>query len=333
MFLTLGVGIACSLISALPAQIPSAPVPEVSAPTAQGPATAQAPAFPPVDPRNFTSASPTAAEVDSFLKELWGYDENRVWEVAAVEKTEAPGVSKVVVFVDEKGQTGKGTQSMFFTLADGKHAIAGEVTDFGAHPFAEKRALLAAEANGPSHGAKSNDLEIVEFADLQCEHCKEAQDTMDQIATDFPEAKIVFENFPLVLAHPYAFQAAAEGDCLRKAKGDDAFFVYARAVFATQGGLTAERHDATLAAAATKAGADPAAAAACATSGAAKATVDGSTKLAMSVGVNQTPMIAVNGWLLPISQIRYDVLKQMIAYRAKLDGVTTHPQPTLSNLK
>ena len=39
---------------------------------------------------------------------------------------------------------------------------------------------------------------LVEFADLQCPHCKEAQGTMDSMVKDFPNARVVFQSFPLV---------------------------------------------------------------------------------------------------------------------------------------
>jgi protein-disulfide isomerase len=331
--LTLALGFACTLSAAFRAQTLNAQALAPAAPAPQPAATHAANPFPPVNPRNFTAASPTPAEVDSFLKQLWGYDENRIWQVAAIEKTQAPGVAKVIVFVDEKGQEGKGTQSIFYTMPDGKHAIASDVMDFGVTPFAEKKALLAAQADGPAHGAKSNALELVEFADLQCPRCKDAQDTMDQLATDFPEAKIVFENFPLQSQHPYAFQAATEGVCIRKAKGDEAFFLYAKAVFDTQGALTPDSHDATLLAAAEKAGADPAAAAACAKTPEAKADVEASFKLGQSIGVNATPTLVINGQLISIGQVQYETLKKIVAYRATMDGVTVHVQPTLSNIK
>jgi len=56
--------------------VPAAP----SAPAPQAPAQVS---FPKVDLKNFTADSPTVDEVNSFLKAMWGYDENRVWEVAA----------------------------------------------------------------------------------------------------------------------------------------------------------------------------------------------------------------------------------------------------------
>ncbi len=317
-----------------------------AAPSTQSPATAQASPqaptpqdvpkelkFPPVNPKNFTAATPTAETVNTFLKALWGYDENRAWSVAAVLATPAPGVSKVVVFVADKTQPGKGSQTVFFVTPDGKHAIADNVIDFGAKPFADTRALLQARADGPAHGAKSKDLLLVEFADLQCPHCKEFQATMDNLAQDFPQARIVFENYPITELHPYAFRAAAEGECVRKAKGDDAFFTYASSVFDLQDGLTAERVEATLTSAVTKAGGDPVAAAACAATPEIKAAVEAQKKLGEDIGVGETPMLAVNGHLLPVAQIPYEVLKKIVAYQAGQDGVTVHVQPTLSTLK
>jgi protein-disulfide isomerase len=307
---------------------------QAAAPQAPAPqAAAHSNPFPAVNPKNFTATSPTADDVNSFLKSIWGYDENRIWSVAAVLATPAPGVSKVVVFVADKTQPGKGTQTIFFTTPDGKHAIADNVIDFGPKPFAESRKTLQERANGPARGAKSNDLLLVEFADLQCPHCKEVQAIMDNIVQDFPQARVVFENYPITSLHPYAFRAAAEGECVRKAKDDAAFFTYAQAVFATQEGLTAERADATLSAAVTKAGGDPAAAVACAETPAIKDEVNASEKLGTDIGVDQTPMLAVNGHLLPIASIPYETLKKIIAYQAGQDGVVVHVQPTLSTLK
>jgi protein-disulfide isomerase len=289
--------------------------------------------FPKVDLKNFTADSPTVDEVNSFLNAMWGYDENRVWEVAAILKTRAAGVSKIVVFIADKTQPEKGTSTVFFSTPDGKHAIADKVIDFGAKPFVEDRALLQARADGPAHGAKGNDLMLVEFADLQCPHCKEAQDTMKNLATDFPEAKIVFENFPLTDIHPYAAAAAAEGLCVRKQKGDDAFFTYVQGVYDKQEGLTKDMAAATLNAAATAAGADPKAVAACAATQATKDELAAEIKLGNDVGVDQTPVLVVNGYALPLTALPYNILRRIIAFRASQDGITVHLQPQLTTLK
>lgn len=284
--------------------------------------------FPAVNPKFFTAASPTVDTVNGFLRSLWGYDANRIWRVAAIEATQAAGVSKVVVFVSEKTPNAKVQTTAFFVMPDGTHAIAdgSSMVTFGATPFADLRKTLQARADGPARGAASKDLLLVEFSDLQCPHCKEEQSTMDQLVKDFPNARMVYQSFPLVDIHPSAFVAAAYGACVAKQK-NDAFFPYAQAVFDTQAMLTPEDTTKTLQAAVTKAGLDPAAITACAGTQATKDEVNASIKLAQDAGVTQTPMLAVNGHLLPLGAISYETLKQIIAFQAQLDGVSTGTAP------
>jgi protein-disulfide isomerase len=332
------VGLACALAMSVPMaaqNVPASNTPVTAAPAAPAPQPAareETHPFPPVNPKNFTAQIPSVDEVNSFLKALWGYDANRIWQVAGIVKTPAPGVAKVVVLIGDKRAPGKSQPLIFFTTPDGKHAIADNVMDFGAKPFADARKMLQDRVNGPARGAKGNELLIVEFADLQCDRCRETQDKMDSLAQDFPEARIVFEDTPQG-DHPYAQQAALDGYCVRKSKGDDAFFSYVQAVYAKQAGLTAQSADATLKAALSAAGADPTAVVACAASAEAKTAIDANEKLAEDVGAGQLPLLAVNGHLLAVSAIPYETLKRMVAYQAGQDGITVHLQPTLSNLK
>ncbi len=279
--------------------------------------------FPQPNPKYFTADAPTVDTVNAFLKALWGYDPNRIWRVEAIQKTMAPNIAKVVIFVSDKSPNAKVQPSAFFVTPDGKHAIAGDaVIPFGATPFADLRKMLEARADGATRGASGKDFMLVEFADMQCPHCKEAQGTMDNLVKDFPNARVIYQSYPLVELHPYAYKAAAYGYCVQKQK-NDAFFAYSAAVFDTQDALTAETGDQTLKDAVTKAGLDPAAVDACAATPATKALVDASIKLAQDVGVEQTPMLAVNGHLLPLTGVPYETLKTIISYQASLDGVST----------
>ncbi len=287
--------------------------------------TTRADPFPAVDQANFTAASPTVETVDSYLHAVMGFDANRIWRVLAIQKTTAPGVSRVMAAISERNAGAKVLSAVFYVLPDGKHLIAsgaqgGNISPFGAAPYAENRATLQAHADGPARGPQSKDLMLVEFADLQCPHCKEAQPTMDRLMSDFPKARIVFENFPLVQVHPYAFEAAAYGVCIGN-KDKDAFFKYEKAVFDTQAALVPATAEATLKAAATKAGADPAATAACAATPATKAAVDAQAKLGADIGVDQTPMLAVNGRLVPLT-VPYETLRNLVTFQASLDGVS-----------
>ena len=317
--------------------VKQAPAPAATQP--QQPATTQAPAsslqlqtlgqptkadpFPPANLKYFTADSPNVDTVNTFLKALWGYDPNRIWRVEAIQKTSAPNVSKVVVFVSDKTPNAKVRPTAFFVTPDGKHAVAGDaVIPFGAAPFADMRKTLQARADGAWRGSTSKDFLLVEFSDLQCPHCKEAQGTMSQLEKDFPNARVVYQSFPLVEAHPFSFEAAAYGYCVEKQK-NDAFFAYADAVFESQAALTPETGEATLKAAVTKAGLDPALVASCAATQATKDEVNASIKLAEDLSVDQTPMLAVDGHLLPLTGIPYETLKTIISFQASQDGVST----------
>jgi len=310
-------------------QVPAAPGGETKVPAAQpapaapsAPAPSTAPVFPKPDPANFTAAFPTRDIVNSFLQANWGYDENRVWQVQAIFKTPVEGVSKVVVFVGDKTGKEKPSALEFFTLPDQKHIITGDqIIAFGANPFADNRAMIEERADGPYRGSPSKDLELVEFADFQCPHCKEAQANMDKLAADFPKARIVFENNPIPSIHPQSMNAAQYGVCVSRMGGSTAFFQYAAAVFEGQDGLsTPDGATLTLNSATTKAGLDPAKVSACAADPATRASVESSMKLASDLGITEVPTLVVNGREIP-ANIPYDVLKKIIEYQARMDGV------------
>ncbi len=299
-------------------QVPPAPAQDPSAP-----APAAAPVFPKPDPANFTAAAPTKETINGFLQTSWGYDDSRVWQIQAVLKTPVEGISRVVVLVGDKSGKQKPQALQFFALPDGKHIIAGEeIVPFGEHPYTDFREQLQQRADGPYRGAAAKDLELVEFADFQCPHCKDAQANMDKLAVDFPKAHIVFQNYPLARIHPSAVIAASYGVCVAKLGGSTAFFQFASAAFEGQDGLaTADGATLTLNSAVTKAGLDPVKIGACAKTPATVASVDASVKLAQDLNITQTPTLMVNGRQIPLGGVPYETLKQIVAFQAKLDGV------------
>ena len=117
--------------------------------------------FPPTDPKYFTAKSPAVETVDGFLQALWGYDPSRMWRVAAIQATQAPGISKVTVFVADRTPDAKVQTSSFFVTPDGKHAIAGDgIVAFGAKPWEDTRQMLAQRADGPYRGSANKSLEL-----------------------------------------------------------------------------------------------------------------------------------------------------------------------------
>jgi protein-disulfide isomerase len=313
------------------AMAPATSAEQVDAPLVSAPKAAVVNPFPAVDAKNFTADSPTVAVVNEFLTEVWGANENRIWSVAGIQKTAAPGVAKIIVLLADKTKAGSVSQYAFYVTPDGKHAIADTLIDFGPKPFAERRKMLQMGADGPGEGAKGKDLLIVEFGDLLNVKSKETHATAESLMKEFPQARLVYESLPPE-GRVYAMRAALEGACVRKTKGDAAFFVYAQGVYDKQDTLTAATVEAALGAAATAAGADPAAVAACADTQAAKDEVKASMALAAAADVQQAPVLVVNGHILPQS-VPYETLKTIAAFQAKRDGIAVQVQPTLSGLK
>jgi protein-disulfide isomerase len=324
------------------AWLPAALAQNGTAPTPQAPAAPQAPAgapsapaepaaaFPPVDPAAFTATSPTKQTVEEFLKAFWGYDSSRVWQVQAIQATPEPGVSHVIVLVKASGAGAKEqiAQLSFHTMPDGKFLLAGDtLLPFGSKPFQAYREILQEGANGPSQGGTSKALEIVEFSDFQCPHCKDAQAIVAKVLADYPSAHFVYQDFPITSLHPEAFKASTHGYCVTKAGGNEAFFKFSDALFENQAGLTGATADATLKDAETKAGQDPAKIAACASTPAAKDAINASIALGTKVGVNSTPTLFINGRGVPPNGVPYQMLQKIIEFQAQLDGVPLPPAP------
>jgi protein-disulfide isomerase len=308
-----------------PRQVPPAPA-QQEAPAAQepsAPAPTEPPKFPPPDARNFTADKPTKEAVNAFLHASWGYDENRLWQVQAILKTPVDGLSKVVVYFGDKTGKEKPQAFLFWALPDGKHIVAGDdVYPFGANPYAAYRAKLEQEADGPFRGSPNKELELVEFADFQCPHCKTAQADMDKLLADFPKARIVFQNYPLERIHPQAKLAAEYGACVAKLGGSTAFFQFADAAFEGQDGLTTpDGAQLTLNSAVTKAKLELDKVAACAGQPATSDEVEKSVKLAQDLNINSTPTLVVNGRQVPLGGVPYETLKRIIEYQEKLDGI------------
>jgi protein-disulfide isomerase len=281
--------------------------------------------FPPPDPANFTATTPSRETVEAYLKESWGYDKNRVWQIQAILKTPVEGVSKVIVFIGDKSGESEAGFTELYVMPDGKHflqaSLGSDLSTFGEKPYSEVRSILQKRADGPSRGAAAKDLEIVELVDYQCPFCKLEHVDLKQMLTDFPNAHYVFQPIPLSYIHAASALAAAYGYCVAKQGGNNAFFHYNDEVFINQEGLNSpETAQRTLDGAAKSAGLDAAKVAACATASEAKAKVEEWRKLSQDLGV-YIPVISINGRMLPEGHYPYERLKEIIEYQARHDGV------------
>src|ERR1700723_2822624 len=159
---------------------------------------------------------PSGAPVDSFMQQTFGYEPNVTWKVSSIKPAPVPGLAQVdVVLATPQGQQ----SSRFYVTADGEHAVIGDIIPFGAKPFEPARKTLEKGITGPSRGPKNAPVTIVEFGDLQCPACKGAQPAIESLIASEPNARFVFQNFPLEM-HNWAAKGAAYADCVAQASNE-----------------------------------------------------------------------------------------------------------------
>jgi protein-disulfide isomerase len=251
---------------------------------------------------------PTPEEIDSYMKRSFGYDPSLTWQVIDIKESTVPGVAEVVVSIN------RNEPYHFFFVASAQTAFVGQEVPFGPNPYAPARTKLQA-ATGPSRGPEKPAIQIVEFSDLECPHCKAAQPILEKLVTDFPQARYTFQQFPLpATLHPWALKAAEYADCA--AQSDKAaFWKYIDAIFESQNSIALATADDKLKELATSSGLDANKIAACAALPATEARVNKSKELGESLGINQTPSVFINGRLvLGISSIPEATLKSMVQF-------------------
>jgi protein-disulfide isomerase len=93
------------------------------------------------------------------------------------------------------------------------------------------------DANDHLLGNPAAPVVVVEYADFDCEYCKDFDDTMNQIIADEgPSGQVawVYREFPLVEIHPNAFSSAEAAECAARVAGNDTFWKFADELFANQ---------------------------------------------------------------------------------------------------
>ena len=283
----------------------------VSAQRARRTTAKPAPA-PPVASAPVAKAAPLPSQktVEMFMQRMFGQDANIKWQILAINPSSIYNVADVVVGIGEPPQV-----SHLYVMPDGEHAIVGDVVPFGADPFLSTRTKLQVRATGPAKGPATSKIQLVEFSDLQCPHCKAAQPVLERLIKDYPQAKVVFQHFPLG-GHDWAASAATYGQCVYE-QDPESFWQFIDGVFAAQESITKDNVNAKLEQISATAGADTAKASACAQQPDAIQKVQQSIDLGRTVGVTGTPTLFVNGRKIPsMTDIPYESLKQVIDFEA-----------------
>lgn len=259
-----------------------------------------------------STALPSEEVVNAFLEQTFGYNPDLSWKINHIRPSEAEGLAEVdVTLTSPQGSGGQ----KFYVTEDGKHAVAGEILPFGAHPYDAARRELEKGINGPSRGPATAPVTVVEFGDFQCPHCKEAQPTLDKLANEDKNARVVFQNFPLPM-HDWAMKAASYADCIGRTS-NDAFWKFVSSVYDAQSEITTSNADEKLTALADGVGVKGSDTATCAAKPETATRVQHSIDLGTLLGVNSTPTIFINGRKLSAGGLPYEVLQKLVDFAAK----------------
>ncbi len=178
-----------------------------------------------------------------------------------------------------------------------------------AAPVVVKDAALAPEAAPDSNAVASLDddpvlgdkkkakVAIVEFSDYECPFCQRFhKETFDKLVKDYVDtgkAVIAFRDFPLSFHEPNASLEAGVANCVRKEKGDKAYFSFSQGLFentiSNGKGLPAGKLDELI----RKAGANPTTVNACAASDAVKQEIAKDLEDGAAAGISGTPSFVI----------------------------------------
>ena len=159
------------------------------------------------------SAAPVSAEtqksIEAFLRNYFALGPDIKITVGTPKEIGNSGLSEVPI--DVKSPEGSDTVKMYLTK-DGRYLLRGELNDLTTDPLAANIAKFDLK-NAPVLGDPKATITIVEYSDFECPVCRSLHDVLRGLLPKYPQAKVVFKDFPLEALHPWARTAALAGRC------------------------------------------------------------------------------------------------------------------------
>jgi peroxiredoxin/protein-disulfide isomerase len=199
-----------------------------------------------------------------------------------------------------------GTTERALFVVDGQGVIRWSyLSPIDVNPGADAilRALDALDPTNPTDrpsahdsGAATDGVELVEFGDYECPHCRKAHAIVADVKRRFGDRiRFRFRNFPLSQIHQHAKHAAEAALSVRSQVGEDGFWAMHDAIFAHQRDGADALDDVHLARYAEGAGADGAQVRSDLDTGKFEESVEVDFIEGVEMGVNGTPTFFING--------------------------------------
>lgn len=259
------------------------------------PVRAQDAAKPPQTPKPASAAPSTGnaeilRKIEAYLRDTYAWGPEVHLTVGAMKESPVAGLLETLVDIDVSGQK---ETAKFYISRDGQHLLRAEVTDLSRNRTAE--AMKAIElAGAPSTGDPKAAITIVEFADFECPVCKQFHDAVRAVLPNYPQARLVFKDFPLENIHPWAKTASIAARCAYQ-QDPKAFWTFYDRIYDDQPVISAENAWAKMTDFASQAGLNADTFKSCMAGPEAAAAVDASFDNGRKLEVNSTPTVFING--------------------------------------
>lgn len=244
------------------------------------------------------SASPEQSQLlkstEVFVRDLFGWGPAMQVKLGPLSQSRVADFYVVPIHVTVNNQEESGE---VYVTKDAKTLLRGEMFDMSVDPFAENRAKIHLEGS-PTKGPANARVTLVEFADYECPHCAALYQDLKSLETRYPQVRVVYKDFPLTQIHPWAETAALGGRCAFE-QSPAAFWKVHDLIFDNQELLSAENIWDKLMEYANQAGLNGETFKTCLSSPEAQKAVEASHAEGVSVGVNSTPTVFVNGRPIP----------------------------------
>jgi len=229
-------------------------------------------------------------KVDAYLRNMFAFGPDVKLAVGEFKESGVASLleTNITVTIGENKEDAK-----MWVSKDGKYLLRGEMVDMGKDGFAENRAKLDLKA-APVTGNPNAVVTIVEFADFECPVCRQLHEALRGILPKYPQARLVFKDFPLEQLHPWARTGALAGQCAYQ-QDPKAFWKIYDYLYDNQDLITASNAWGKAVDYAGQAGLKTDVFKACLTAPEAAAAVDASIANGKLLEVNSTPTLFVNG--------------------------------------
>jgi protein-disulfide isomerase len=246
-----------------------------------------------------STASPTAAtnapqspiqkSVEAYLRNLYAFGPDVQVTVGPPKEANISGLleTTIEVKIGDHPETVK-----FYVSKDGKYLLRGELSDLSKDPLADNLAKLQIK-DAPSMGDPNAPITIVEFSDFECPVCRSLHDGLRELLPKYPQARLVFKDFPLE-QHPWARSAAIAGQCAYQ-QDPKAFWKLYDLIYDNQDVISAENAYSKLTDYASQISLNGDTFKSCLASPEAAAAVEASRANGLALDVTSTPTVFFNG--------------------------------------